>query len=308
MKLIRLCTGMLAFTGLMLAPTMVRAAECHFDRSVPVSGGGSLDAGTGSGDMKIVPGDGSRVHIVGHAKSSSSWNLFGGNGNEGDVQRICDHPPIEQAGNSVKVGHVHSDWFQHVTVDYYIEVPRSFAVSANSGSGDVEVYDIGGTVSGTTGSGNVHARNLGAGAKLETGSGDIQAEGLSGDTTLGTGSGNIRANFQRSGEVRASTGSGDIQLENIAGGLTAHTGSGGVTVNGKPSSSWRIGTGSGDVKLQVPNGAGFNLDAETSSGDIKNSLPLTMQGSLGKHHVRGAVSGGGPELHVETSSGDIQID
>ena len=61
------------------------------------------------------------------------------------------------------------------------------------------------------------------------------------------------------------------------------------------------------MKLHFASGAGFVLDADSASGDIKSSLPLLMQGSLGKHHQRGTVSGGGPEVKVETASGDIEI-
>jgi DUF4097 and DUF4098 domain-containing protein YvlB len=60
------------------------------------------------------------------------------------------------------------------------------------------------------------------------------------------------------------------------------------------------------VRLVVGN-AHFNLDADTGSGSINVSQPITMQGSLNKHHVSGVVNGGGPTIRVGTGSGDIQI-
>lgn len=300
--------GILVAAGVLLATASARAADCHFDRTLGVGATGMLSAGTGSGDLKIVPGDGSHVHIIGHVKSSNSgW--FGGSGQQADVQRICDHPPIQQNGSEIRIGaQGSSEWFHHVSIDYFIEVPHSFNVNASSGSGDVELHNLGGGVTGTTGSGNLHASNLGAGARLETGSGDIVGEALSGDTKLGTGSGSIQVSFNNAGAVRASTGSGDIHLDNLVGALVAHTGSGNVEASGRPRAGWQIGTGSGTVKLHVPNGSGFTLDANVSSGDIQTNLPITMQGGITKHHVRGAVGGGGPEVHVESSSGDIRID
>lgn len=302
----RICAAVLLVAGVAFAASAAGAAECRFDRTLGVSGEGTLTAGTGSGNLKIAPGDGSHVHISGYVKSSTGWL---GGGDQGDVQRICDHPPIQQAGNQIKVGQTNNpEWFRHISVDYTIEVPRSFMVTATSGSGNVEVRDIAGAVIGTSGSGNVTASNLGSGAKLQSGSGNITAMGVSGDARLGTGSGNIQARFTSTGDIRATTGSGDIRLEDVAGGLTAHTGSGTVEASGRPRSPWQIGTGSGGVKLHVPAGTSFTLDAEASSGDIATSLPLTMQGSISKHHVHGTVGGGGPEVKVETGSGDIRVD
>lgn len=305
MNKISFWAGVVVAAGVLIFAPAVHAAECRFDRTLNVSGNGALDVSTGSGELKVVAGDGSHVHISGHAQAKNGW--FGGD--QGDVQRICDNPPIQQAGNEVKVGaQENADWFRHISVDYTIEVPRGFAVNANSGSGDVELHDLGGPVAGNTGSGNLHASNLGAGAKLQTGSGNIVADGVNGDARLGTGSGDIQARFVNPGEVRATTGSGSIHLENVSGGLTAHTGSGTVEASGKPRSGWQIGSGSGSVKLHLPSGTAFTLDAQVSSGDIETSVPLTMQGSVNKHHVHGTVGGGGPEVRVQTGSGDIRID
>lgn len=292
-------------SGVLVMAGAAHAAECRFDRTLSAGGHGALVANTGSGDLKVVAGDGAHVHISGRARSSTGW--FGSS--EEDVRRICNKPPIQQNGDEIKVGQEQDpDWFRHVSVDYTIEVPRSFAVTAGTGSGNVEVDDVSGAVVETSGSGDLHATNLGGGERLQAGSGNITAAGLSGDVQLGTGSGDIRARFGNAGQVRATAGSGDIQLENLNGGLVAHTGSGAVEAGGSPRAAWQIGTGSGGVKLHVPAHAGLTLDAEASSGDIETTLPLTMQGSINKHHVRGVIGGGGPEVRVSTGSGDIRID
>ncbi len=312
-----LWTGWMLAVALSAAAGTARAAECRFDRTLAVGspGGagasGSLDASTGSGDLRVVSGDGAHVRISGHAKSS---NWFGGD--QADVQRICNAPPIEQNGNAVRVGRLHGDWLQHVSIDYVIEVPRTFNVTANSGSGGLELHDLSGAVIATTGSGDIRASRLRAGARLETSSGNLQADEVGGDTKLGTSSGDIHARFAQAGvpsgshmgEVRATSSSGHIQLENVQGGLFARTSSGDVEASGRPAASWQIDTASGGVKLHVPQGTGFTLDADTASGDIQSALPLTVQGSLGKHHLHGTMACGGPEVHVGTASGDIQID
>ena len=296
------CTGILVAAGLLLGARSGRAAECRFDRNLTVNGAGTLDATTGSGDLKVVAGDNTRVHVLGVVHSGG---LLGGSHDE--VQRICDAPPIEQSGNAIRVGVEPNDWLRHVSVDYTIEVPRAFAVRAGSGSGDVLLGGLGGAVSGTTGSGDVKASVLGGGAQLNTGSGTIDASGLSGNTRLQTGSGDIHATFQGPGDVRATSGSGEIRLENVEGGLVAHTASGGVELSGTPRSAWQIGTSSGDVKLHLRRDVGFTLDAASASGNVQTSVPITVQGSLGEHHLHAPVNGGGPEVQVQTASGDIQL-
>ncbi|MGH9596551.1 MAG: DUF4097 family beta strand repeat-containing protein, partial [Edaphobacter sp.] len=108
------------------------------------------------------------------------------------------------------------------------------------------------------------------------------------------------------GDVKAETVSGSIRLKGVAGALKAGTGSGDSDVQGHPTSDWKLTTGSGSVRLAVGN-AHFNLDADTGSGGINVSQPITMQGSLNRHHVSGPVNGGGPTIRVSTGSGDIQI-
>ena len=299
----QLAAGM--FAGCLFAAG-AHAAECHFDRTLPVAGNGTLEANTGAGNLKVVAGDGARVRISGRVTSSNSW--FGGD-NSSDVQKVCDQPPIEQSGGFVRVGKTHDgNWFHNISIDYTIEVPRTFEVEAEAGSGDVELRDLAGNVSGTAGSGNLRATHLSGGTKLGTGSGDIRAEDLAGNVRLSTGSGEIRARFAGPGEVRASTGSGGIQLEDIRGGLNAHTGSGDVEVSGKPEAPWQVGSASGGVKLHVAQGAGLRLDASSASGDVHSSLPLASQNNNGKHSLQGQVGSGGPEVRVQTASGDIHID
>jgi hypothetical protein len=295
-------------TGLLLAAgaTSSNAAECHFDRTLTVGAPTVLAVNTGSGNIKVTPGSDTQIHITGTARSSHGW--MGGDGsNEQQVQAVCNQPPIEQNGNDVSIGRSHDDKYRHVSIDYVIEAPRSSSVNANTGSGNLEVTDIAGTLSGNTGSGDVRVANIGADARLQTGSGNIHADGVRGAAKLETGSGDIHVQQTAGGDMRASTGSGGIEIAGLNGGLYAETGSGGIHVEGTPTSNWRLNTGSGDIRLNLPGGKGFDLDAQTSSGDINVKQPITMQGSLSKHHVQGVVQGGGPTIRIETGSGDIEI-
>jgi hypothetical protein len=49
------------------------------------------------------------------------------------------------------------------------------------------------------------------------------------------------------------------------------------------------------------------VDATTGSGEVKSDPPISMHGSLEKHHVTGDVNGGGPQVKIVTGSGDVTI-
>jgi DUF4097 and DUF4098 domain-containing protein YvlB len=93
----------------------------------------------------------------------------------------------------------------------------------------------------------------------------------------------------------------------VSGGLFAETGSGDIEIDGQPGSAWKLETGSGSVTLNTGGGAKFSLDATTGSGSIHSDPPISVHGSLERHHVMGDVSGGGVTVRVETGSGDIRI-
>lgn len=301
-----------AAIGILVAMTMCLpaafAAEKSFDRTLSVNGPVTLHVSTGSGYIHVSPGSDSQVHIVGHVKSGgNSWLGFGSS--DDAVGRVAANPPIDQAGNIIRIGDEHgNDWARHVSIDYEITTPANTMLVAESGSGDLQISNINGTVKAQTGSGSIHADKLGAGSKLETGSGTIDANNLMGSTTLQTGSGEIRAQLASAGDVVAGTGSGDIKLENVQGALKAETGSGTLEISGQPTAPWKLETGSGNISLRLGN-AHFTLDAETGSGSVKSDPPLTMttHGSTDKHHVYGTVNGGGPTIKAQTGSGDIHI-
>ena len=273
-----------AILALALTPAALFAAEGTFDKTLSVSGAANLSVSTGAGYIHITPGPEGSIHIIGHVHSSHGW--FDGSP-EDTVRKVTDNPPIEQNGNNVEVGkHTH---LQNVSIDYVITAPRGTTVEAGSGSGDLNIS------------------NLGAPLKAGTGSGSIEASDLSGDVALSTGSGDIRAMLNGAHYVKAGTGSGTIRLQGVTGGLFAETGSGDIEVGGQPGDSWKLETGSGSVTLNTGHGSHFNLDASTGSGDVHSDPPLLTHGSTDRHHITGEINGGGPTVRIETGSGDVRI-
>jgi DUF4097 and DUF4098 domain-containing protein YvlB len=269
--------------------TAAFAAQGTFERTLNVGGSPTVTVNTGSGNIHVRPGSDGQIHIIGHVHAGSNgW--FSGGSPESRIQQIVDNPPIEQNGSEITIGeHHNSDLFRNISIDYDITLPKSSLLSANSGSGDVDIQDVGSSL------------------KAHSGSGNVRAHGIPGPATLGTGSGNIDFQQTAPGDVKAETGSGDITLHGISGALKSSTGSGNIEVDGQPIADWRLSTGSGNIHLAVGSSTRFNLDADTGSGNINVQQPITMQGTLNRHHINGVVNGGGATIRANTGSGDIQI-
>ncbi|MGH8638564.1 MAG: DUF4097 family beta strand repeat-containing protein, partial [Burkholderiales bacterium] len=136
----------------------------------------------------------------------------------------------------------------------------------------------------------------------------IRGSGITGAITAKTGSGGIEVVQTGSGDVEVSSSSGTVRLRGVRGALHASTTSGGLHVEGAPRGEWRLAASSGSVHVDVPDGAGFELDAHTGSGGIDLGMPATVVSSMSRRSLRGSVQGGGPRLYVRTSSGGIRIE
>ena len=274
-----------AIAALAVSPAWMLASDGTFDKTLHVSGTPTLSVNTGSGYIHVTPGSDNEIHIIGHVHAGR-WG--GGDGSpEERVKEVVANPPIEQSGNTITVGKHMS--YHNISIDYEVTTPKGTNLEASSGSGDLRISDLGGSL------------------KANTGSGSIEANGLSGRVTLETGSGDIRADMHAAPDVKAQTGSGNIRLRGVNGGLFAGTGSGDIEIDGQPGSNWKLETGSGSVTLNTGGTAKFSLDATTGSGTIHSDTPITVHGSLERHHIMGDVNGGGVTVRVETGSGDIRI-
>jgi hypothetical protein len=276
---------MIVRTLLAAAVLTATAYAADFDRTVSVSGQVDLYVSTNSGTIRIHPGSDSEIHI--HAHIYPGWNA--GGDMDGRITRISQDPPIHQSGNEVHIGDVAPEFrhlFNNIRIDYDITAPKSVALNLRSGSGDIEVDDLG--------------RFL----KVQTGSGSVRAHGVAGPSELQTGSGDIDLGETAPAEVRASTGSGSIRVQGLNGQLTARTGSGDIEADGTIAGSSHLQTGSGSVRLHLGSNAHFDIDASTGSGDIRVAGAPKSE----HHHLSAPINGGGPTLEAHTGSGDIEVD
>jgi DUF4097 and DUF4098 domain-containing protein YvlB len=273
--------------ALILATATAALADADFERTLTVNGQADLYVSTGSGHIKVTAGSDSQIHIKAHVHAG--WNASPTT--DGRITKIVQNPPIKQEGNTVRVGDTTDrELYNNISIDYEITAPASVALNLRSGSGDVEVEHLGRFLSATSGSGSVRAHGIHGPANLQTGSGDIELQ------------------EEAPGEVKAQTGSGSIRVNGLNGPLTARTGSGDIEANGHLTGAARLSSGSGSVRLNLTPDAHFDLEGSTGSGSIRVHFPnAPQQGSDSRHHLTGAVNGGGPVLEARTGSGDIEI-
>lgn len=256
-------------------------SEASFDRNLTFNGKLDLSVGTASGNITFTRGSANQIHIHGVVKANK-------NGDPAQVQQIAANPPIEQDGNTIRIG-AHGENLQNISISYEIEAPADTALAA------------------ATASGNITDTGVGENAKMSTASGNITANGLGGGFIVQTGSGNIAIEDAGQGDAKAQTGSGNIELKGVNGALKAQTGSGTIKATGKPSSPWKLQAGSGNIELATGS-APMDLDASTGSGSISTPASTATQSARDHHHIRTQLNGGGPEVRVQTGSGDIHID
>jgi DUF4097 and DUF4098 domain-containing protein YvlB len=253
------------------AGTQAQRSEGAFDRTLNVSGAADLDVSTGSGSIDIRQGTAAQVVIHGRIRAGSDWFGFSRDATD-TVREIEANPPIEQNGNSIRVGRLR-DSIHNVSISYEIVVPAGSSVRSHSGSGSQHITGIGGPVE------------------------------------VNTGSGSITLSDAR-GQVTAGTGSGSITVSGLRGEFRAHTGSGGIRVEGEQTGRWEMETGSGGIDVRLPKSAAFDLNAHTGSGGVSVDFPMTVQGRIDgrARNVSGRVGNGGYALDLRTGSGHIRIE
>ena len=320
MKVIRVAAPVVLL-AVLLSPALAMddAVEGRFERTLQVSGPVTLNIETRSGNIVVTRSGDGAVQVVGRIRAR------GMNAAE-RVQQLESTPPIQQTGNTIRIGKIEDETLRRkISISYELQVPADTRLDAGTGSGDVIVEGILGPANAATGSGNVRFSDieraaeattgsgdilldaLDAGVRATTGSGNISAKNLRGALNLNTGSGDVMVEQSALGEVRVQTGSGNVHVSGVKGRLTAETGSGDLAIEGRPEEAWKLSAGSGNLHLKV-GGGGYELDAETSSGDIRVDAPITLQGALNRRRVRGTVGGGGVLISAETGSGDIVVE
>ena len=193
----------------------------------------------------------------------------------GDV-RITDHQDGDKVDLTVRIPNqsgFHINWHDH-RIRIEVQVPAETALDLHSSDGHINV-------DGTTG-----------GARIDTSDGAVEVR-----------------NF--SGSIRARTGDGHITIDGVVNEVYLHSGDGHIELTARAGSKmdrgWLIHTSDGRVEVHLPDDFAAELYAHTGDGRITLDLPVTVNGSMERSHVRGKINGGGELLEISTGDGSIRV-
>lgn len=313
-----------------------------FDRTLPVSGPVILDIQSGPGGIHITSGSSSSVVV--HAVIRSVFGRVDLGVAEANILALQQNPPLEQNGNSIRIGYVKNEGLlKGVTITYDIQTPRETRVHASADAGGIhiagvrgpvetvnsaglsEASDVEATLKMTSRAGGIVIRNAGNQVFVRNESGGIQMQGIHGNVDAATGNGRIEIT-DVNGDVQATTRSASIRIDNIKGAVDAHNTSGSIeafqlagSVRAETSSgSIRISqvspapiralTGSGAIRVELASGGGYTLDAQSEKGKISGKATDGFAKTKEHEHLlKGEISSGGPLVDLDTRSSKIEI-
>jgi len=226
-------------------------ARLAIERNLKVTGAVELEVRTGSEDLEVRAGDAGSVTLTCIVKPQND------SGDESEeiektAQYLESHLPLHQEGNRISIEPLGDrEMLRHANIVYELTVPADTSVNFKSGSGDLSVEGIHGTVDFTSGSGDMRLKSVQGSVHAHTSSGDVSLEDM--------GKGGI--------EVETQSGDVAIQLASQAGyDLAAHTLSGDFSIG--PELALEAGDTKNEVRGKI-RGGGAPLRLRTLSGDIR---------------------------------------
>jgi len=292
-------------------------------QTIKVGEGSGIDLNHLSGDIRVTAGNASEIKIdatkrVRHRDASEGKRLLDAlrvdiNNFNGRVEVRTIYPRRGSFGNNISA-----------SVDYVISVPPGATVALKSISGDISVTNVKGEVRAETVSGDVTITGTPNVALAKTISGDVTARDIGTQTSLvlSTVSGTVIGTGLRVRALEAGTVSGDVRLVGSEiERLEARSLSGNIEFDAPLSKGGRYEfmSHSGSVRLVLSGNTGFELDADTFSGNVRSDLPVTLR-QMGRQDeprrgmprvsnraVRGTYGDGSAYLQVRSHSGSVVI-
>lgn len=194
-------------------------------------------------------------------------------------------------------------------VQFEVAVPQGYSVDVQTGAGDIETQDIGGTAMLTTQGGNIRTGRIGVSSmqnvahdmahgaahmhalsKLRTEGGHIQVQDVAGDLNAFTGGGHITVG-NIAGDATLRSGGGHVRAGKIGGKADLDTDGGNITV-GQAGNVVNVRTGGGQIDFGEVHGS---VRAQTGGGGIRIMYvagPMEVEssgGSICLTRVAGAV-------------------
>ena len=204
------------------------------------------------------------------------------------------------------------------SVDFTIGVPDEANVTLKMMSGNVRATNISGGLRADVVTGNLvvaAARRIEA---LKSVSGDVEIVDASADdfVTVSTVSGNITVRGLKGRTVQLGTVSGNVRMDDVQSDrLMARAVNGNIDYAGDLARSGRYEfvSHSGDIRLMLSGGTGFEVQANSFSGNVRSDFPVNRRagaegsGGVTPRGIRGVFGDASAMLVLRAFSGNISI-
>ncbi len=187
-----------------------------------------------------------------------------------------------------------------------VRVPRGWTVDVVTQAGSIEVRDVGGDARAEAKAGSIDLRRVAGSVVAHTVGGPVRVEDAGADVDARTVGGPILLK-RAAGDVELRTVGGPIRASGVRGRIEARAGAGPITARFGDHPAGALQTGAGAIDAQLPEGAGVDLEAQTSMGRVSVDRELDLDGRRGGTRVVGRLAGGGESLLLRTGIGAIRV-
>ena len=284
-----------------------------FSRTIRLPRNGTLDIENVAGDIAITGGGGDDVRIDAIRRMR--------NPDEAQARAMLQDLRVEVAerGGAIEVRTFHPRGRNSSgAVDYTVAVPNGAAVLVKTVSGNVRISNVRGEVRAQTVSGGVSGTSLARLQSAKSISGTVEiADAEGGDVNAGSVSGDVIIRNLKGRSVDLQTVSGGVRMTDIdveramLRSVSGHLDySGRLARNGR----YELQSHSGDVRIAPVGNAGFDLEANTFSGNLQTDFELKLTqgiatGARGpqNRNVRGTFGDPGARVLLRSFSGNITL-
>ncbi len=261
-----------------------RAADETFDRTLPLSAGGSFALQNVNGSVTVTGWDRDEVEVRAVKSSPSTSTELA----VSDLARV-------QVGIAASAGHVWvttnypTDEDADVTVTYTVRVPRRvWLQQVATVNGTVRVSGLLGGLQGALHDG-LQTADLQNPQGVQQGTGQLRS--VNGDVDV-SGS---------AGPFSARTTNGDIHMELTQMPEPAHW------QDLKHTAPMRVETVNGSIDLALPSETQASLQVRCVSGDFHSDLRIAALGAYTPRQFQGKLGRGGTPVQLSTVNGAIRI-
>jgi hypothetical protein len=270
-----------------LSPSAVNAGQ-QFYVTVPIMDGARADliVTLPAASTATVTANHGDIHIA------SIQGSVAATANRGDIELSAITGPI-----TAHINNGSSSLSAH-------SIASSIAIQGHAN--DLSLTDIGGpvTISGDF-YGTTHLEKISAPVHFHTSRTDLQFARLDGSTDITS---RDISSDQVLGPLILTTSNRNVNLDRVAGDISVTNRNGTIDVTAAPVlGNINIENRSGRVSATLPEGAGFQVDARATHGEVDSPFPLASSNTGNLKTLTGTVGAGGPIVRIVTNDSDISL-